>query len=224
VSNTTRESLLLRLRRQPPDQDAWGEFVASYGPLIRAWCRERGLADADVQDACQDVLTKLVTALRKFTYDPAGRFRGWLRRVVQHALTDYHQERGREPARGSGDTCVLELLGCQQAREELAVRLQDAFDLDLFDRAVEAVRSRVAPANWQAFVRTILEGRGVEETARELGLDAGRVYVARCRIQNKLKYEVQRLESELLIEGSSTDGERRLSGAERSAPVHRPIA
>ena len=76
MSNTTSESLLFRLRIQPADEDAWGRFLAIYAPLIQSWCRKRELDEADVQDVCQDVLTKLVTALRTFSYDPSRRFRG----------------------------------------------------------------------------------------------------------------------------------------------------
>jgi RNA polymerase sigma factor (sigma-70 family) len=196
MSYTTHESLLLRLRRQPADEDAWARFVAGYEPLIRSWCRDRGLDDADVDDVGQDVLTKLVTALRTFSYDPSKRFRGWLRIVVSHALSDYQTQRRREPARGSGDSRVLEQLANQEACDDFVARLDRAFDLERLDRAMAMIQARVAPHNWQAFAMTTLEGRSVAETAAALGLEPGMVYVARLRIQKKLKDQIQRLEAE----------------------------
>lgn len=115
MSYTTHESLLFRLRHLPADEEAWDQFVACYEPLVHLWCRKRGLDPADAQDVSQEVLTKLVTTLRTFSYDSWKRFRGWLRIVVNHALSDYQRQRLQEPTRGSGDTQVLELLVNQEA-------------------------------------------------------------------------------------------------------------
>ena len=95
---------------------------------------------------------------------------------------------------------------------------------ELFELAMAAVQSRVAPHNWQAFVQTVLEGRSVAETAQALGLHEGMIYVARCKIQKMLKREIERLESAAEIEESSTDGARRLSFRERAAAIPRPVA
>ena len=81
----TRASLLLRLRQAPPDQEAWAEFVDRYGPQILAWCRRWGLQETDAQDVTQTVLLQLASKLRTFTYDPAQRFRGWLKTLTHHA-------------------------------------------------------------------------------------------------------------------------------------------
>ena len=225
MAHTTSESLLLQLRHAPRDEAAWAQFIERYRPLIGQWCRERGLGEADVEDVCQDVLAKLVTALKNFSYDPAGRFRGWLRTVVLHALND-HFRQSRQLARGSGDSRVIELLASHEAREELIDRLARGFDLEMLERAMAAVQKRVAPHNWQAFVRTVLEGRSVAETAQALGLHEGMVYVARCKIQKMLKREIQRLESNIPmvpIEESSTDEARRLSPSGRTAALPRAV-
>jgi RNA polymerase sigma factor (sigma-70 family) len=220
VSNrTTSESLLLRLRLNPADELAWERFVDGYGPLIRAWCRSQGLREADTQDVCQDVLAKLVTVFKTFSYDPSRRFRGWLRMIVEHALCDYHHDRRNQPARGSGDTRVVEILSQQKARDELAVRLEEAYDVELFQLALTTVKSKVAPHNWQAFVQNALEGRPVAETAQMLGLHEGMIYVARCKIQKMLKREIERLETTAYAEESISDGDRRVPAAQRTASL-----
>jgi RNA polymerase sigma-70 factor (ECF subfamily) len=224
MAYTTSQSLLLRLRHEPGDQRAWVGFVDRYAPLIRRWCRERGMREPDIEDVSQDVLVRLVTALKKFSYDPKGRFRGWLRAVVQSALVD-HRARWRQPARGSGDSRVIAVLAGQEARPDLTDRLQASFDLEILERAMAAVSARVAPHNWQAFVRTVLEGRAVAETARALGVHEGIVYVARCKIQKMLKREIKRLETRPLvsIKESSTDEARRLSPSGRAVAVPRAV-
>src|SRR5262249_35800303 len=46
----TSATLLPRLRPGQPDQAAGDEFVRRYGPLIRTWCRQWRLQEADVHD------------------------------------------------------------------------------------------------------------------------------------------------------------------------------
>ncbi|MEI8382986.1 MAG: hypothetical protein WCJ09_22890 [Planctomycetota bacterium] len=44
----TRSSLLVKLR-EPHDQQAWGEFVELYLPLILRLAKQRGLQEADAR-------------------------------------------------------------------------------------------------------------------------------------------------------------------------------
>jgi RNA polymerase sigma-70 factor (ECF subfamily) len=224
VAYTTSESLLLRLRIAPDDQEAWARFADRYGTLITRWCRKQGLRGPDLADVSQDVMARLVSALRRFSYDPSGRFRGRLRAVVMNALRD-HIAPWRGPGRGSGDSRVVEFLAGQEARKELDKRLEESFDLEMMERAMAAVSARVAPHNWRAFIRTALEGRGVAETAEELGIHEGMVYVARCKIRKMLKREVERLESRLVVsfEESSIDEARRLSQSDRAEALPRRV-
>src|SRR5262245_21503678 len=105
----TRLTLLGLLRRDPGNQEAWGEFVAHYGPKIYHWCLRWGLQEADAQDVTQDVLLRLAQKMRHFTYDPSRSFRAWLRTLAHHAWSDFVAARGR-PGLGSGDSGVAELL------------------------------------------------------------------------------------------------------------------
>src|SRR5260370_37527548 len=105
ADSQTNPSLLGRLRRDPTDQVAWGEFVDRYGRKIYAWCRQWNLQDADAEDATQTVLVRLAQRLGTFAYDPARSFRGWLRTLTQHAWSDFLKRRERG-GRGSGDRQV----------------------------------------------------------------------------------------------------------------------
>jgi hypothetical protein len=56
----TSITLIGRLRQDPRDQTAWGQFVERYRPGILGWCRRWGPQESD------------------FAYDPSRSFRGWL--------------------------------------------------------------------------------------------------------------------------------------------------
>src|SRR5437899_6570468 len=85
----TSPTLLGRLRHAPTDQEAWSEFVDRYGPKIYAWCRQWGLQEADAEDVTQAVLLRLAERMRDFAYDVGKSFRGWLRTLTHHALSDF---------------------------------------------------------------------------------------------------------------------------------------
>jgi RNA polymerase sigma-70 factor (ECF subfamily) len=191
----TRASLLRRLRAGPANDAAWLELVQRYGPYVLAWCRRWGLQEADAEDVMQTVLLKLTAQLRTFEYDPTRRFRGLLRTIAQRVWSDLRHAQQRAVP-GSGDTAVGAALDAEPARDDLAARLEEGYDRELLDLASERVRARVEPRSWSAFRMTALEGRSGAEAAAELGLRVGAVFQAKSRVQQLLREEVERLESE----------------------------
>jgi DNA-directed RNA polymerase specialized sigma subunit len=81
----TSITLMMRVGQSPADRGAWDRFVERYQPMIRAWCLRWGSQATDADDVAQEVMTKLVTAMRTFRYDPDRSFRAWLKTVTQNA-------------------------------------------------------------------------------------------------------------------------------------------
>jgi RNA polymerase sigma factor (sigma-70 family) len=189
----TRITLLGRLRRDPTNQAAWGEFVEHYGAKIYGWCRKWNLQEADAQDVTQNVLLKLAQKLREFTYDPSRSFRAWLKTLTHHAWSDYLEIRQR-PGLGSGDSQVGAMLHSVEARDDLVKHLEAEFDRELLDEAMLRVRLRVAPQTWQAFVLTALEGLSGADAAPRVPMQVAQVFVAKRRVQKMLQEEVAKLE------------------------------
>ena len=195
-SDETSPTLLWRVGQGSHDQEAWEVFVACYGPKIRGWCRQRGLQAADAEDVTQDVLLRLARALKTFTYDPSRTFRGWLRSVTQHALSDFFADRRRRPGLGSGDDRVFDLLGTVEARADLLAQLEKEFDREVVAHACATVRERVEPQTWEAFRLTASEGRPGEEVAARLGMNVMTVFKAKSRVLGFIREEVKRLNGE----------------------------
>jgi RNA polymerase sigma-70 factor (ECF subfamily) len=190
---TTRVTLLTQLRQDPSDQAGWEEFVECYGRHIYRWCRQWKLQDADAEDVTQDILVKLIQKLRAFTYDPSRSFRGWLKTVTHHAWRDFADSR-LHAQRASGTTQGQELMLSLEAREDLARKLEEAFDLELLEAAKVQVRLRVAPRTWEAFRLMAFEGLPVAEVAARVQLQAAMVYVAKSKVQKMLLEEIGKLE------------------------------
>jgi RNA polymerase sigma factor (sigma-70 family) len=194
---STRVTLLSRLKKDPSDQRGWGEFVASYGPHIYRWCRQWKLQDADAEDVTQNILVKLSHNLRVFAYDPSRSFRGWLKTVAHHAWRDFEDGRRRRAQPAAGDSDAQERILTLEAREDLARRLDAAFDLELLEAAKARVRLRVAPHTWEAFHLASVEGVPVVEVAAKVHLQVAMVYVAKSKVQKMLREEIANLELEL---------------------------
>ena len=188
----TPYSLLVRLSQEVRDEHAWNEFVRRYQPRIRAWCCDRGLQPADAEDVTQIVLEQLLTSMREFRYDPSRSFRAWLRTVTVRACNRFVLRENR--AAGQKDLSSLRLIDEAPARQELARRIEEIFDQELLEQAMELVRGSIASHTWEAFRLTALLRHSGAEAARQLGMPVMHVYVARQRVQIRLRQEVQRLQ------------------------------
>ena len=73
---------------------------------------------------------------------------------------------------------------------------EQEYQQQLFRLAAAEVRDTFAPATWQAFWRTAVEGRSAAAVAAELGLSVGAVYVARSRVLARLAERVRQMQPE----------------------------
>ena len=81
-----------------------------------------------------------------------------------------------------------------EAREDLAQKLEEAFDLELLEAAKVRVRLRVAPHTWEAFRLVAIEDLPVAEVAARVSLQVAMVYVAKSKVQKLLREEIGNLE------------------------------
>jgi RNA polymerase sigma factor (sigma-70 family) len=191
----TSITLMMRLQRFPADPQAWDEFVERYRPMIRAWCLKWQLQDSDAEDVVQDVLVKLVAAIRKFQYDPARSFRAWLKTVTQNALSDFVASHRKDPNQTAGPIDML--AESVEAKSDLEQRLEDAFDAEVLELAMHRVKHRVKAGTWDAFHLTAVEGLTGAVAASRLQIPVAHVFVAKNRVQKMLQEEARILKKKL---------------------------
>lgn len=183
--DSTSATLLERVR-DPQDYRSWQVFLDIYQPLIQYWLRKSGLQEADLMDLTQEILHTVTRELPKFRYDPAKRFRGWLRIVASHKLSEHFRRGGTRP--NSSDQGLSEVLSADD----------DAFwDRDyrdwLFKRALMVMQTQFETQTWQAAYKTITTDASAREIANELGIAEASVYQAKSRVLRRLREELQGL-------------------------------
>jgi RNA polymerase sigma factor (sigma-70 family) len=193
---TTRASLLLRLR-DSQDHEAWVDFVKLYEPIVYRLFRKNGLQDADARELMQDLFLAVSRNIDRWHLaKERGSFGGWLRKVVRNLTIDWLKSSQRKEITGY----TIE----SEKAVELVPSVDDPqtieFDLELrralFQKAADLVRNEVKLNTWQAFWDTSVNGAGVEDVAKALGMTAGAVRVAKCRVIARMQKIVRNLENE----------------------------
>lgn len=181
---TTQPTLIGRLR-SPDDHDAWRRFDATYGGLIIAYARRRGLDLADAEDVRQIVLLSLVKAMPGFRLRPErGRFRSYLGRVVGNAIQRYRKRPHRQRE-------VLELDDALLARLTSDDGIQDAEWEDEWVNhhlrvALRRLRESFDPRSVAVF-NSLLDGEHVADVAASMRMTPAAVHKVKQRVRDRLK-------------------------------------
>jgi RNA polymerase sigma-70 factor (ECF subfamily) len=186
----TRHSLLLRLH-DAADEAAWGQFTELYEPVIYRLARARGLQDADAREVVQEVLMAVAKAAERLpphVHGEAGGFRRWLAITTRNRVIDRFR---RREVRGTGRSTQVQRLAELPAAAEPGTELQQELRKQLFSQAADHVKQQVASSTWQAFWLTAVENQPVARVAQQLDISVGNVYVARCRVLDRIRNWVQ---------------------------------
>jgi RNA polymerase sigma factor (sigma-70 family) len=196
ADSATSVTLLCLLCGPKKDEKAWRRFCDRYEPSIRKWCHRWSLQAADQDDIKQKVLKRVFTKIH--TFDPCrGRFRAWLKTVVENTVRDFLRGKRRRPGdQGSGDSAVTQLLKAPPRRgaiDALARDLDNGLGADM-----EALLARVEgqvkkPETMRAFRMSVLEGRRSKEAAAELGMTVAAFYVTVNRVKKMVRQEWARI-------------------------------
>jgi RNA polymerase sigma-70 factor (ECF subfamily) len=192
---STHLSLFLPLQKAERNPEAWQAFHTRYHDVILSWCRRRELSSACAEDLTQEIWLKLLRDI--LSYDPAkGRFRSWLKTVVNNTLTDYWRRQQRTPERsGVGGSAFLEriaALASPEAVNELSVAIEQQANTSAAE-VIARVQARLKETTWQAFYQTLALRRPAQEVAQTLGLSVATVYKFTYRVKQMLQEEYHRV-------------------------------
>ena len=199
----TRRTLLSRLKSWD-NQDSWREFFNTYWRLIYDFAIKAGLDETHAQDAVQETIISVANQMPGFKYDPAvGSFKSWLLQITRRRIADQLRKRYRagETHEVSFNDPVTSAFLDEMA-DDSAASLEAAWETEwrnhLTEAAIEKVKQRVRPEQFQMFELAILKNWPTGKVAEALGVTLTQVYMARHRVGNLLKKEIRQLETRML--------------------------
>jgi len=180
--NATRSTLLHRVR-DLDDAEGWEEFDKLYRPMLFRYARRRNLPHDAAEEIAQQCLVAVVSRIGQFERKKS--FRGWLRAMVDHKISDYVAGYKRER---QADTDVLR---DAHDRGPSSVEIWEKnWDQAHVFHLATTLRTNFAKHTLQAFSLYVLEERPVQEIGQLLGMTPNQIYVAKSRVTRYIRAEL----------------------------------
>ena len=195
----TRQSLLLRLRNWD-DEQSWRDFFNIYWKLIYGVARKAGLSDAEAQDAVQETIIAVARKMPGFVYDPvSGSFKAWLLQIARRRISDqfrkkkYQAGEQRLPREEPLDTAVAASIPAADSLDLESI-WEAEWQKHVVEAALEMVKARANPIQFQMFHLHVTRRIAAREVARRLGVKLPEVYFAKYKVSGLLRRQVKLLE------------------------------
>ncbi|MBI2924964.1 MAG: sigma-70 family RNA polymerase sigma factor [Verrucomicrobia bacterium] len=195
----TRQSLLSRLK-DLEDHDGWKEFFDTYWRLIYTVALKAGLTESEAEEVVQETAIAVARQMPTFEYDKSGSFKGWLLQITRRRIADQFRKRppweGAPPSAGDASTGTPTIHRVLAPEPDLEPVWEEEWRKNLVDAAMQRVKARVTPRQYQIFDLYVVKGWPVVEVKRTLNVSAPRVYLAKHRISRLVREEMRRMEKQ----------------------------
>ena len=189
---TTTATALLEGLSDLANDRAWREFDTRYRPIIVGFARKLGLDLEDAADVAQETLVCIVRDYCAGKYDRArGRLRSWIIGIVKYRVADLRRaQAARREHRGS--SALVEIPDHEQLTDLWEEQRRQA----ILEQAISELyqSTKLNERTIRAFERYVLQERPAADVARELGLTAHDVYMAKNRVAERLRIILDRLD------------------------------
>lgn len=185
--DTTRASLLLRVRNHD-DASAWSEFDSLYRPMLRRFAAAFGLDPAGADEVAQDCMAQIAQHIQQFEYDPTkGRFKGWLRTVLNNAV----RKRLRDRHEFEAETHHFD--GAASPEPAPDDVFEDLWMTEHLRFCLKQLRREVEESSYQAFQMHVLEQHSVEEVCKQLSMTPNQLYKIKWRVTQRIGEKMKEL-------------------------------
>ncbi len=200
----TRQTLLSRLKDWN-DQDSWKDFFDNYWKLIFTAAIKSGLNETEAQEAVQETVISVCKSVPDFQYNSGkGSFKKWLLTITRRRIADqfrkrdpYLQARVRKPD-DTRQTGTLDRIP-DTSVPDLDQIWDQEWEQNLVESAIERVKTKVDPKQFQIFDLYVLRQWTVSKVSQSLQVSAARIYLAKHRISALVKKEIKLLESKSVL-------------------------
>jgi RNA polymerase sigma-70 factor (ECF subfamily) len=206
----TRTTLLNRVK-DLQDQSSWQQFYDTYWKLIHGVAVKSGLTEPEAQDVVQETMLSAAKYLPDFKYDrKTGSFKIWLLNMTRWRIVDHLRKRGPQASQPlPSEETVTETLTCNKVPDhanpdldektpELDALWDAEWENNLFDAAITKVKRRLDPQKYQIFDFYVNKQWDADKVAKTFSISVEQVYLAKHRVTEMIKEEVERLKWEAI--------------------------
>ena len=193
----TRRSLIMRLGDWK-DQRTWDEFYRTYWRLIYSVALKAGLREDEAWDVVQETVLTIAKQSLRNAYDPErGSFKMWLWNVTRWRINDQFRQRGKAPqqANTAEDAATTTREPVENVPDTSSNNFSQIWEREwqqnVMKAALERVKMRVSPRQFQIFECNVLQGMNATDVRRLLGVSMTQVYLAKHRVGSVLKKEIE---------------------------------
>lgn len=196
----TRTTLLERLKDWR-DNPSWQEFFDTYWKLIYGFALSNGLNEAEAQDVVQETMLSVARHIPTFKYDRnIGSFKHWLLNMTRWRIQDQMRKRkayASPPHDGNVTETKTEPINkIPDTGGATADALWEAqWEKSLLETAITKVRRQLDPEKFQIFDFLINKEWPPQKVAETFDITVNQVYIAKHRITELIKEEVERLKT-----------------------------
>jgi RNA polymerase sigma-70 factor (ECF subfamily) len=197
----TRRSLLSRLKNWD-DQESWKDFFETYWRLIYHVAIKAGLTDAEAQDVVQETVISVLKQMPGFQYRRQhGSFKSWLLNLTSWRISDQlRKRRSNVPLEHHDFPASTETPRAEEIADPASLDWQKSWDDDwernLLQAAIRRVKTRVNSKAYQMFDLHVFKEWPIARVARAFRVSQAKVYLAKHRINGRIKDEVRKLRAE----------------------------
>jgi RNA polymerase sigma-70 factor (ECF subfamily) len=201
----TRATLIQRLKNWQ-DQGSWQEFFDTYWNLIYGVAVRGGLSKTEAQDVVQETMIAVAKYMPSFKYDPAlGSFKAWLLNMTRWRITDQLRKRGpaadpQAAAELTEKNVLHHNLDAElaQMNSDLDKLWDEEWENNLLQTAIAKARREVDPKQYQIFDCYVNKDWAPERVAKAFAISTTQVYLAKHRVTEKIRQEVEKLNNGLV--------------------------
>ena len=192
----TRTTLLARLKDWG-DDSSWQEFFDIYSQLIRNVALKSGLTRAEAEDVVQETMVAAAKHIPSFKYDrKLGSFRHWLLNMSRWRISDQFRRRKKLTTQLPDD--LADETGQSSALvDEKTLDIDEFWESEwqktLIEAAINKVKTSLDAEKYQIFDFLVNKQWSPEKVSKSFGISVNQVYLAKHRITELVKIEVERL-------------------------------
>ena len=171
------------------DTDVWETFSNHFFPVICHMARNRGLNQADAEDAAQQTLLSFMQAIRQGKYHRGkGRLSAFLFGVAQRTILNLCRHEARHTPSSSNTRQDLP----DEHSDHLTWETQ--WQKILLLQGLDRIRQTMDPQVFKAFDLYCLQEQPVREVAETLHITPNAVYISKSRVLSQLRLLQQHLQ------------------------------